>query len=174
MKPLALIVVATMTIVGVAAIALQLWWLLASIVLLNTALLACHLFNTPTEYRLAKTERANVTTHFDEQRLESAIAGDLSITPGMLPSEQWHAIELLRCIVAENMLRLKAARETLGTDSIDWIVELVQLLETHWEPEVSYPYPLSPEQCLQVMNSYLDYLIQQDGCESLSRECQAA
>ncbi len=94
--------------------------------------------------------------------LESALESDLTITPGMLPKAKAEAIELLRCLVAEQYLSLKLYRSALGASSPDWHFELQQLIQNHWMPEMKEPLPLSESQCIQAMNSYLDYLIVQD------------
>lgn len=94
--------------------------------------------------------------------LECAINSDLSITPGMLPNEKAKSIELLRCIVAEHYLNLSFLRLTLGQNTIDWQVELLKLIERELEKDNIQTLALSSAQSVQVMNSYLDLLIQRE------------
>jgi hypothetical protein len=97
-----------------------------------------------------------------ELLLEAALAGDYSITPGMLPKDKAKAIELLRCIVTENYLNLSSRRAILGENSIDWQVELLKHIDAAMKQEGIEQLALTKAQSIQLMNSHLNYLEQNE------------
>ena len=110
-------------------------------------------------YRQQQLEKARQQS---EYLLECAINSDLSITPGMLPEDKAKSIELLRCIVAEHYLNLSFLRMTLGQNTIDWQVELLKLIERELKKDNIPQLALTSSQSVQVMNTYLDLLIQRE------------
>ncbi len=103
-------------------------------------------------------QRQELTAKTESHLLEAALASDMSITPGMLPKAKANAIELLRCIVAENFVTLSSRRDMLGENSIDWQVELLKHIEAGMKQEGIEQLPLTKAQSIQAMNSYLNHL----------------
>ena len=66
------------------------------------------------------------------------------------------------CIVAEHYLNLSFLRMTLGQNTIDWQVELLKLIERELKKDNIPQLALTSSQSVQVINTYLDLLIQRE------------
>ncbi len=98
--------------------------------------------------------------------LAAAVNGDLNIMPRQLPRELWRAIDLLRCVVAENYLALQTEKCTLGEDSLDWHVALLKCMKQALADEQIDPFPLTQAQTIKVMESHLNHLENIDECKA--------
>jgi hypothetical protein len=129
------------------------------------------LLNAKQAAEIHAKQRQQVEQRTHELLLEAALSGDLTVTPGMLPKAQANAIELLRCVVTENYLNLSSRRTILGENSIDWQVELLKHIDAAMKQEGIEQLALTKAQAIQVMNSHLNHLEQNEALLSSSPPC---